>query len=107
MAAANSIEFGMPVFDPTAMDGSQSAIKLVKEDLLQKHSVLTLYKRGGTMFVGTAGPNNTHALDEIKFNTNLVVEPIRVAEDSIQRGVEQWPQKNDSHGEARGDRKKS
>ena len=29
MAAANSIEFGMPVFDPTVMDGSQSAIKLV------------------------------------------------------------------------------
>src|SRR3546814_10454729 len=46
MAAANSIEFGMPVFDPTAMDGSQSAIKLVKEDLLQKHSVLPLYQRG-------------------------------------------------------------
>src|SRR3546814_10514948 len=52
MAAANSIEFGMPVFDPTAMDGSQSAIKLVKEDLLQKHSVLPLYKRGGKLFVG-------------------------------------------------------
>src|SRR3546814_11345969 len=56
MAAANSIEFGMPVFDPTAMDGSQSAIKLVKEDLLQKHSVLPLYKRGGKLFVGTADP---------------------------------------------------
>src|SRR3546814_847915 len=103
MAAANSIEFGMPVFDPTAMDGSQSAIKLVKEDLLQKHSVLPLYKRGGKLFVGTADPTNTHALDEIKFHTNLVVEPILVAEDIIQRVMEQWQQSNDSLGDALGD----
>src|SRR5690606_10312375 len=47
LAAANSIEFGMPVFDPSVMDGSQSAIKLVKEELLQKHAVLPLFKRGG------------------------------------------------------------
>ena len=32
MAAANSIEFGMPVFDPATMDGSMSAVKLVSED---------------------------------------------------------------------------
>ena len=47
MAAANSIEFGMPVFDPSTMDGTQSAIKLVKDELLSKHNVLPLFKRGG------------------------------------------------------------
>src|SRR3546814_2893385 len=85
MAAANSAEFGMPVFDPAAMDSSQSALNLVKEDLLQKHAVLPLFKRGGKLFVGTADPTNTHALDEIKFHTNLVVEPILVDEDEIGR----------------------
>src|SRR3546814_5021394 len=58
MAAANSAEFGMPVFDPAAMDSSQSALNLVKEDLLQKHAVLPLFKRGGKLFVGTADPTN-------------------------------------------------
>src|SRR3546814_12176181 len=103
MAAANSNEFGMRGFDPTEMDGSQSAIKLVKEDILQKHSVLPLYKRGGKLFRGTADPTNTHALDEIKFHANLVVEPILVAEDIIQRVMEQWQQSNDSLGDALGD----
>ncbi|MGN7724248.1 type IV-A pilus assembly ATPase PilB [Luteimonas sp. 22616] len=103
MAAANSIEFGMPVFDPTTMDGGQSAIKLVKEDLLQKHAVLPLFKRGGKLFVGTADPTNTHALDEIKFHTNLVVEPILVAEDMIRRTMELWLENNDSIGDALGD----
>ncbi|WP_417472397.1 type IV-A pilus assembly ATPase PilB [Luteimonas mephitis] len=102
MAAANSIEFGMPVFDPAVMDGSQSAIKLVKEDLLQKHNVLPLFRRGGKLFVGTADPTNTHALDEIKFHTNLVVEPILVAEDLIRRTMEVWLESNDALGDALG-----
>src|SRR3546814_9270232 len=46
MAAANPAEFGMPVFDPAAMVSSQSALNLVKDDLLQKHAVLPLLRRG-------------------------------------------------------------
>src|SRR6188474_2165427 len=54
LAAANSIEFGMPLVDALALDPAQSAIALVKEDLLRKHQVLPLYKRGGRLFVGTS-----------------------------------------------------
>src|SRR5690606_31351588 len=92
MAAANSIEFGMPVFDPAAMDPSFNAVKLVSEDLLNKHHVLPLFKRGAKLFVGTSDPTNSHALDEIKFHTNLVVEPILVDEDTIRRTMEVWQQ---------------
>ena len=100
MAAANSIEFGMPVFDPATMDGSMSAVKLVSEELLNKHLVLPLYKRGAKLFVGTSDPTNSHALDEIKFHTNLVVEPILVDEDSIRRTLELWLQAADGFGDA-------
>jgi len=99
MAAANSMEFGMPVFDPSTMDGSQSAVKLVSEELLQKHQVLPLFKRGAKLFVGTSDPTNSHALDELKFHTNLVVEPILVDEDSIRRTLELWLQASDSFGD--------
>ena len=102
MAGANSIEFGMPIFDPSPMDGSQSAIKLVNEELLQKHNVLPLFKRGGKLFIGTSEPTNTHALDEIKFHTNLVVEPILVAEDVIGRTLELWLRNNDTLGDVLG-----
>lgn len=100
MAAANSIEFGMPVFDPSTMDGSQSAIKLVSDELLAKHLVLPLFKRGGRLFVGLADPTNTHALDEVKFHTNLAVEPILVDEDRIRRTIELWQESSDSFGNA-------
>ncbi|PBS11724.1 type IV-A pilus assembly ATPase PilB [Lysobacteraceae bacterium NML93-0792] len=96
MAAANSIEFGMPVFDPSVMDPQSSAVKLVSEELLGKHGVLPLFKRGNRLFVGTADPTNSHALDEIKFHTNLAVEPILVDEDSIRRTLEVWLQSSDA-----------
>lgn len=98
LAAANSIEFGMPLFDPTVMDPSQSAIRLVKDELLQKHHVLPLFKRGGRLFVGVSDPTNTAALDEVKFHTNLLVEPILVDEETIQRTMQVWLDSNDSLG---------
>ena len=100
MAAANSIEFGMPVFDPSVMDGTQSAIKLVTDELLAKHNVLPLFKRGCRLFVGLSDPTNTHALDEVKFHTNLTVEPILVDEERIRRTIELWQESSDSFGDA-------
>ena len=103
IGAAHSIEFGMPVFDPTVMDGTQSAIKLVSEELLAKHPILPLFKRGGRLFVGTPDPTNTHALDEVKFHTNLVVEPILVDEDKLRRCMELWQDAGDTFGDDLGD----
>lgn len=100
LAAANSIEFGMPVFDPATMDAEHSAIKLVKEELLRKHCLLPLFKRGGKLFVGTSDPTDTHALDEVKFNANLTVEPILVDEDILKRTLELWLDATDSFDEA-------
>ncbi len=90
LAAANSIEFGMPLVDALVIDPSQSAIALVKEDLLRKHQVLPLFKRGNRLFVGTADPTDNRALEELKFHTNLAVEPILVDADRIKRCLDQW-----------------
>ncbi|MCC7635771.1 type IV-A pilus assembly ATPase PilB [Stenotrophomonas rhizophila] len=94
LAAANALEFGMPLLDVSVFDGSQNAMSLVSEELLRKHHVLPLFKRGGKLFIGTSDP--THSLDEIKFHTNLVVEPILVDEDQIKRTLEQWQSKHDT-----------
>ena len=100
LAAANAVEFGMPLFDVSTFDASQNAMALVSEELLRKHNVLPLFKRGGRLFVGTSNP--THSLDEIKFHTNLVVEPILVDEDQIRRTLEQWHASHDTLGDTLG-----
>ena len=90
LAAANSMEFGMPLVDPLAIDPSQSAIRLVKEELVRKHQALPLFKRGSRLFVGLADPTNHAALDEIKFHTNLTVEPILIDAERLKRCIEGW-----------------
>jgi len=103
LAAANSIEFGVPLFDVAALDPAQTAIKLVSEELVRKHNVLPMFKRGNRLFVGIADPTNTRALDEIKFQSNLVVEAILVDEDKIHRTIEQWLATADSLNDAMSD----
>ncbi|WP_434213065.1 type IV-A pilus assembly ATPase PilB [[Pseudomonas] boreopolis] len=103
LAAANSVEFGMPLLDVSAFDASQSAMRLVSEELLQQHQVLPLFKRGNRLFVGVSNPTQTRALDDIKFHTNLAVEPILVDEDQIRRALEQWQSSNGVLGAALGD----
>ncbi|QDI02562.1 type IV-A pilus assembly ATPase PilB [Xanthomonas cerealis pv. cerealis] len=103
LAAANALEFGMPLLDVSVFDASQSAMKLVSEELLHKHQVLPLFKRGNRLFVGMSNPTQTRALDDIKFHTNLTVEPILVDEDQIRRTLEQWQASNDAIGDALGD----
>ena len=103
MATANSIEFGMPLLDVAAIDPAQSAIKLVSEALLRKHNVLPLFKRGNRLFLGISDPTNTPAIDEIKFQTNLVVEMILVDEEKLARTIEQWLETSDSLNDAVGD----
>ena len=90
LAAANAIEFGIPLIDVTAFDPAHHAVKLVSEELIQKHQVLPLFKRGGKLFVGTSNPTQTAALTEIQFHTNLVVEPVLVDEDQLRRTLDQW-----------------
>ena len=103
LAAANSIEFGVPLLDVAAMDPAQSAIKLVSEALLRKHNVLPLFKRGNRLFLGISDPTNTPAIDEINFQTNLVVETILVDADKLQRTIELWLESSDGLAEAMGD----
>ena len=103
LAAANAVEFGMPLMDVSAFDSSQNAVKLVSEELLQKYQVLPLFKRGNRLFVGVSNPTQTRALDDIKFHTNMVVEPILVDEDQIRRTLEQWQANHNSIGDSLGD----
>jgi len=88
IAQAQAVEFGMPMIDVAAMDPAQMPVKLIDEKLITGHRALPLFKRGSRLFVGIADPTNTRGLDEIKFAANLVVEPILVAVDQLEKAIE-------------------
>ena len=89
IAAANAMEFGVPLFDLTSLDLKQAPTKLVSEQTITTHQALPLFKRGNRLYVAIADPTNTRGLDEIKFQTNLSTEAILVDSDQLRRGIEQ------------------
>ena len=68
IAHAASQEFGVPMVDIDVVEIDPDIVKVVSQDLIQKHGALPLFKRGNRVFIGVSDPTNLQALDEIKFN---------------------------------------
>jgi len=83
-----SAEFGMPMMDVAALNNATLPLDLISEALITKHQALPLFRRGKRLFVGIADPMQSHALDEIKFHSNCMVEPILVERSSLLRVIE-------------------
>ncbi len=87
VAVAAASEFGVPLFDLDAMELDMEAVKAVDQRLLAKHQVLPLVMRGKRLFLGVADPTDMHAVDEIKFQSGLRVDPIIVEQDKLEAMV--------------------
>ncbi len=83
LAYISSQEYGVPLFDISVMDLKTLPLKLVEEKLIHKHNVLPLYQRGTKLFIAIADPVNVTAIEEVKFHTNMAVEPIVVPHDTL------------------------
>jgi type IV pilus assembly protein PilB len=58
-------DFGMPLIDLSAVDLRHAPTDAVSEDLLRKHLIVPIMKRGKRLFVAAADPGNKSAIDEI------------------------------------------
>ncbi len=81
-------QFGLPLIDLNAMDLGHAPGELVKEDLMRKHLILPLMKRGKRLFVAVADPTNQSGIDEIAFTTGLNVEAVLAASDAISLSID-------------------
>lgn len=81
-------EFAVPLLDIDAIELDPNLLELVKLELIKKHNVLPLFKRGKKLFVATSDPTNFHALDDIKFQLNMITEPIMVDEEKLSKIIE-------------------
>src|SRR6187551_3649027 len=87
IAIAAAHEFGVPLLDLDAVDLDLDVVKLVDEKLLTKHRILPILQRGKRLFIAVCDPTNLQALDEIKFQTTLRIEPVVVEQDKLDMRV--------------------
>ena len=83
LAVFASRAFGTPLLDLNAFDADQIDKSLVDAKIAVARRVLPLYKRSNKLYVALSDPANLQALDEVRFKTNLVPEPIVVEDDKL------------------------
>ena len=87
IAAFASEIFGHPLVDLNAIDESQLVRDAIDRKLMRGHQVIALSRRGNRIAVALSDPTNLRALDEIRFQTGLAVDPIVVEADKLARLV--------------------
>jgi type IV pilus assembly protein PilB len=88
LAQVASAEFGMPMIDINSIAPNSMPLNLISQELISKHQALPLVKRGKRLYVGIADPMQLHALDEIKFHSNCMVEAILVERAQLGRAID-------------------
>jgi type IV pilus assembly protein PilB len=88
--------FGFPLFDLNAVDPDHLPQGLLDPKLMEKGRLLALYRRGNRLFVATSDPANLQALDEVKFQTGLAVEPVVVEDNKLGALIDRLLQSNDT-----------
>jgi type IV pilus assembly protein PilB len=87
IAVAASHEFGVPLLDLDAIEIDLDCLREVDQKLLHKHRVLPLIKRGQRLFLGISDPTNLQAIDDIKFQSALRIDPVIVEQDKLEESI--------------------
>ena len=77
----------MPLLDLDAVEVDIDVIRAVDQKLINKHRVLPLVRRGQRLFLGIADPTNLQAIDDIKFQTSLRIDPVVVEQDKLEERI--------------------
>jgi type IV pilus assembly protein PilB len=73
--------FGVPLLDLQAFDPDHLPSKHIDVRALPTRRALPLYQRGNRLFVAISDPTNRSAMDQIKFQSGMLIEPV-VVEDT-------------------------
>ena len=75
--------FGFPLLDLAACDPAQFPQNIIDKKLVRQHRVLALARRGNRLAIAISDPTNAHALEQIKFQTSLSIDPVVVEDDKL------------------------
>src|SRR3954462_14132601 len=90
ITAVLSRQYGVPSVNLELFDVDDSVIRLIPREVADKYSVLPLSRVGATLTLAMVDPTNVFAMDDIKFMTGLNVEPVVVAEASVQAAIARY-----------------
>jgi type IV pilus assembly protein PilB len=90
ITAVLSRQYGIPSVNLELFQIDENVLQLIPQEVAQKYSVLPLSRVGASLTLAMVDPTNVFAMDDIKFMTGLNVEPVVVAEASIQQAIAKY-----------------
>ena len=90
ITAVLSRQYGIPSVNLELFNIDDSVLRLIPQEVAQKYFVLPLSRVGATLTLAMVDPTNVFAMDDIKFMTGLNVEPVVVAEASVQAAIARY-----------------
>jgi type IV pilus assembly protein PilB len=89
-----SEQYGVPWMNLTDFEIDPKVIGLVPKAIASKHAAIPVQRAGSTLLVAMADPSNIYAIDDIKFITNLNVEPVVSTEGAIEDAIARFYDRN-------------
>src|SRR5262245_7020233 len=87
ITAVLSRQYGVPSINLDLFHIDPAIINLISQEVALKYTVLPISRVGTTLTLAMADPTNVFAIDDIKFMTELNVEPVIASEASIQTAI--------------------
>ena len=85
-----SKKFGVPAINLAGIQVEGRFQKLVPAEVARKYLVMPISSHGATLTLAMADPENAFAMDDIKFTTGYMVEPVVASERTIQKAINQF-----------------
>lgn len=101
IAETASRQFGLPRIELDALDPIHLAksSKLVSSQLIKKHHMLPLRKKGNLVSLAVSDPSDEDAINEIKFNTGTNIDLIIAEDNKLQRLINELLDNKNDHSE--------
>jgi type IV pilus assembly protein PilB len=103
LADAISSQYGVPTLNLDDFEIDPEVIKLIPEDVANKHTIIPVNRAGATLIVASADPSNIFAIDDVKFLTGYNVEVVVAAEEAIRRAIDRGYDQSSSLDEVMAD----
>jgi type IV pilus assembly protein PilB len=95
LAEFASNTFGVPLFDLNSFDTLSINAEWIDVKIISSRRALPLHKRGNRLYVAVSDPTNLQALEEFRFKTNLIAEPVIVEDDKLAKAISSVSDRND------------
>ena len=85
-----SAQYGVPWMSLTDYEIDPKVVELVPRAFASKHTAIPVQRAGSTLVVAMADPSNIYAIDDLKFITDLNVEPVVSTETAIEDAIARY-----------------